>query len=225
MYVEGGYHGRIITDFDQTKAHFPEAALSLWKVIGRHLQRGAVEEVIHLLHARGDVQELYERLELEELTRGLYQVARTKIFISYSHEDGRWLRRLQRQLAPVVREHNVDLFVDTEIRPGSSWREEIENALESARVAILLISANFLASEFMATVELPRLLSAARDHGTVILPLHVSSSLVQNIPSLWEIQAMNDPEMPIDTLPEGEQERVFRDAALKVQHALAPASA
>ena len=183
--------------------------------MGRHLQRGEAEEGIRLLHARGDVGQLYERLEIEQAAKNLSLIAKTRIFISYSHEDREWLEMLRRHLAPLVHERDVDIFVDTEILPGRDWKGEIESAIESARVAILLISANFLASKFIREIDLPTFFRAVRESGMIVLPLHVSSSLVQNASPLWAIQAMNDPAMPIDTLPDGEQQRVFRDAALK----------
>ena len=99
--------------------------MSLRKVMGRHLQRGEAEEGIRLLHARGDVGQLYERLEIEQAAKNLSLIAKTRIFISYSHEDREWLEMLRRHLAPLVHERDVDIFVDTEILPGRDWKERL----------------------------------------------------------------------------------------------------
>src|SRR5690349_16513348 len=107
---------------------------------------------------------------------------RDKVFISYSHKDKRWLNRLQTHLKPLVRDGVLDIWVDTMIDPGGKWRDEIRAAIDSARVALLIVSAEFLASDFIATDELPPLLEAAEKDGVRILPLIAGHSLFEHTP-------------------------------------------
>src|SRR4051794_7341380 len=86
---------------------------------------------------------------------------RDQVFISYSHKDGRWLDRLQVYLAPLERRGSIRRWDDTLIAAGQRWEQEIAEALQRTRVAVLMVSADFLASDFISRVELPRLLGAA----------------------------------------------------------------
>jgi len=76
-------------------------------------------------------------------------------FVSYSHEDREWLQQLMKHLAPVLRDESFVVWDDRQIKAGEQWEGEIFRALDSARAAILLVSANFLASDYIAKKELP----------------------------------------------------------------------
>src|SRR4051812_38776240 len=95
---------------------------------------------------------------------------RTQIFVSYSHNDRAAPQRLQGHLRPLER-FGLHLWDDTRIRPGDRWLEEITQAIEDARAIILLVSADFLASDFIRRKELPELLKTAEGRGAVVLPV------------------------------------------------------
>lgn len=153
------------------------------------------------------------------------QPRRTKIFISYSHRDSPWLERLRVHLRPLERDFEADIWDDTKIESGAKWREEIERALGSSAVAILLVSADFLGSDFIAGNELPPLLRAAEDAGTVILPVILSHSGFRRHEVLSQFQAFNDPSKPMLNMSRGGQEAVFEKVAERVAELLgAPAT-
>jgi hypothetical protein len=132
---------------------------------------------------------------------------RRKVFVSYSHTDSEWLKRVQIHLKDLTRRGLVELWDDTKIQSGAQWREEIRGALESAKVAVLLISADFIASDFIAEDELPSLLTAAEQEGIKILPLILSPSRFEKIESLAKFQSVNPPSKPLIELSKAEQER------------------
>src|SRR5258706_15175147 len=123
-----------------------------------------------------------------------------KVFISYSHRDLEWLDRLRVHLRPMEKEYGIDFWDDTRIASGSRWKKEIANALETSKIAVLLVSADFLASEFVALDELPPLLTAAAQKDTIILPLILSPSRFLRTKSLSQFQAINDPMRPLINL-------------------------
>jgi uncharacterized protein YjbI with pentapeptide repeats len=134
---------------------------------------------------------------------------RNKLFISYSHEDAKWLERVRVHLKPLERDYDIEIWDDTKIRAGSDWRQEIEKAIQNAKVALLLISADFLASDFITQEELPTLLEAAKRDGARIIPLLLRPSRFKDTKSISMFQAFNSPSNTLIELKESEQERIL----------------
>ncbi len=130
---------------------------------------------------------------------------RDRVFISYSHKDHEWLDRIREALKPYVRHKAVEVWDDQSIAPGAKWKSEIEVALRRTRVAILLVTPSFLASDFVADEELPRILKAASTEGLIILWIAVRASAFAETP-LSEFQAANDPSRPLAALTPAEQD-------------------
>lgn len=143
---------------------------------------------------------------------------RTQVFISYSHRDKRHLDQLLVHLAPDEREGRLNVWADTKILAGQDWREEIRQALASARVAIVLVSAHFRASQFIADNELPPLLLAAKHEGVVIIPVVVGACDFHDS-ELANVQAVNDPFKPLDGMTRHQRDKVWVRVVKQVRNA------
>lgn len=141
-----------------------------------------------------------------------------KIFLSYSHADVRYMKRLELFLKPLENKGIVDVWVDTRIEPGQEWRMEIKKALEAATVAVLLLSQDFIASDFIRTNELPPLLSAAKKRRTVLLMVLISPCTWED--ALSKYQTINPPSKPLSKMDRTSREQVWKDLSELITSAM-----
>jgi formylglycine-generating enzyme required for sulfatase activity len=139
-------------------------------------------------------------------------MAKGQLFVSYSHMDEEWLSRIRQFLRPLERDAELHIWSDRDIQPSSNWHAEIQSAINRADAAILLISQNFLASDYVASNELPQILASASQRGLRIFPIIVSTSFLRNSP-LLKYQAINNPSQPLDTLSQPDQNRILTKLA------------
>jgi hypothetical protein len=132
---------------------------------------------------------------------------RNKVFISYSHLDNAFLVDVQRHFKPFL--SKIDYWDDSQIAPGTKWKEEIRKAINETKVAILLVSTDFLGSQFIITNELPPLLDAAEKEGAVILIVIVKPCLFEEFTELNQFQAMNPPSKPVTKMDYDEKEELL----------------
>jgi hypothetical protein len=96
-----------------------------------------------------------KRQEIDEAKRATRSI---RCFISYSHRDEELREALEKHLSGLKREGFIEAWNDRMITAGREWAGEIDRNLESARVILLLISADFIASDYCYDKEMTRAL-------------------------------------------------------------------
>ena len=144
---------------------------------------------------------------------------RKTVFVSYAREDRKWAERLVTFLAPWIRDRRVRLWDDSQIQPGAPWQDEIENAIREATVAVLLVTPDFLASDFIMERELPMILEQARKKELRLAWIATRPSPV-DVTEISRFQAVNDPSRPLDTLDPAQRDQEMVRIARRIADAV-----
>jgi len=126
-----------------------------------------------------------------------------KIFLSYSHEDEKWLKQLKEMMEPA----NLNIWDDEKINPGENWSNEVEDNLKDADIAILLISKSYLASKYIKEKELPFLIKASNKGNLILSWILLADCLYDSITEIKSIQALHNPKYPLDSLSEPDRNK------------------
>jgi hypothetical protein len=131
-----------------------------------------------------------------------------RIFISYSRQDKQWHDDLYIRMKPYLRVGSIISWSDEQITSGSEWFEEIKSARINTNVAVLLVTPNFLASDFIYEHELGPFLKQAQQNGVRILWVPVRTCAYKKTP-LTNYQAVLDPDRPLADMTEPERDRAW----------------
>ena len=182
-----------------------------WQHASTALQAGQIATKLNDSQLANRIEEIF--------TPTVRQV--NSIFVSYSHQDEEWKNRLCQMLAPFLRDGELELklWVDDEsIQPGDRWHESIQSALKTAGVAIVLVSAPFLASEYIMKYELPEIISAAADGKLVLFWVYVSHA-GYDATVLESFQAAHDVSQPLYALARPDQDEILLAIARNIKAA------
>src|SRR6266581_650642 len=94
-----------------------------------------------------------------------------EVFYSYAHEDASWLNELEKHLSLLRRQGLLTAWHDRHILPGADWAQAIDEHLERASVILLLISADFLASDYCYGIEMQRALERHQAKEARVIPI------------------------------------------------------
>ena len=132
-----------------------------------------------------NVRELLNGVELEDTRRALRgqrEDRGIRVFCSYSHKDEDLHAELDTHLKLLQRLGVIDLWHDRHIPPGEEWERKIHEELDRADVILLLVSSDFLASDYCYDIEVERAM-ARHDAGDArVIPVVVRDVKWQSAP-------------------------------------------
>lgn len=94
-----------------------------------------------------------------------------KIFFSYSHKDRGMRDELEKHLVMLKRKKLISTWHDKEISAGSELDKEIDENLLTADIILLLISIDFLASDYCYDIEMEKALEMHKSGQAVVIPI------------------------------------------------------
>ncbi len=125
-----------------------------------------------------------------------------------------WLDLLLRHLSAL--QHSCSAWHDQEIKGGQRWRDEIYGAIASADMAVLLVSADFLASDFIVQEEMPRLLRRHSREQLHVYPIIVSACAWKAVPWIEGFQLRPSPPRPLESLRKPDVNKVLSEIVREI---------
>jgi hypothetical protein len=143
-----------------------------------------------------------------------------RIFISYSHKDETFKDELVTMLDGLRRRGIVDTWQDRSIEAGDEWNKSIQDAMDACDLALLLVSADYLASRFIQEEEQPKLLQRRMEMKVRVIPIIVRPCPWQNEPALKDLQALPRDNKTVITFSKetGARDQVWTDIALVIEN-------
>ena len=94
-----------------------------------------------------------------------------EVFFSYAHEDEKLRDELAKHLKLLERQQVISAWHDRQITAGTEWKGQIDNHLETAKIILLLVSSDFLASDYCYDIELKRAMERHEAREARVIPV------------------------------------------------------
>jgi len=140
-----------------------------------------------------------------------------EVFFSYSHKDENFKDKLLTHLTMLKKEGVISSWHDRLISPGSEWAKEIDTHIESAKVILLLISADFLDSTYCHDIELKRAMERHASQEAIVIPIMIKPVDCGNAP-FSQLQAL--PKNAKAVTLWSNREKAFLNIAQGIRHAI-----
>jgi len=143
------------------------------------------------------------------------------VFIAYSHKDLKFQEDVSIHIKALGMSGEIVPWSDRQISGGEDWFEKIESAISKAKIAILIISAHFLASDFIKKVEIPKLLKRCQTDGLILIPVLARHCAWEPVAWLSKIQFLPGDNIALQDLRGSNLEKALSKIANQVNQHLA----
>src|SRR5713101_5075503 len=139
-----------------------------------------------------------------------------KIFFCYAHEDEALLNKLKTHLRPLQRQGLIDVWYDRDIRAGTDWEQQIKAQLNTAQIILLLVSPDFMDSDYCYGIEMKRALARHERGEARVIPVILRHVYWQGV--LGKLQALPEDGKPIMDSGWPNQDEVFFNVAESIRN-------
>ncbi len=93
------------------------------------------------------------------------------VFFSFSHVDGALRDQLEKQLSMLKRQGVIETWHDRRVGAGDEYEREIDEHINSDDIILLLVSADFLASDYCYDIEMTRAMERHERKEAIVIPV------------------------------------------------------
>ena len=138
------------------------------------------------------------------------------IFFSYAREDETLLNKLKKHLRPLQRQGLIDVWYDRDISAGTEWEQEIKQHLNSAQIVLLLVSPDFMDSDYCYSIEMKRALERHARGEAKVIPVILRHVYWYGEP-LGKLQALPTDGKPVTDLDWHNLDRALLDVTAGIR--------
>jgi len=142
-----------------------------------------------------------------------------KIFCCYAHEDEALLNKLKAHLKPLQRQGLIDVWHDRDIGAGAEWEQEIKDQLNVAQIILLLVSPDFMDSDYCYGIEMQRAIERHEQGEAIVIPVILRPVYWQGAP-FGKLQALPTDSKPITSSGWHNQGEAFFNVAEGIRKAV-----
>jgi hypothetical protein len=197
MIFPAGHVAFDLRPYPEGVKRFGDRLATFWVLQGDQIGRDKVSWQLKvadgdLLSAFYELQEIgrsSERIDFAPSPLSVVTESCPLIFLSYSHKNEAEKNNLLTHLRALqMAARKLDVWSDDVLSHGEFWQEEIDKALGAAKAAVLLVTSDFLASDFIQNTEVPTLLKRRKDQGLKVFPVIAKHCAWRAVPWLAELQ-------------------------------------
>lgn len=174
----------------------------------------------YLLDNRDEFVNMAVQSELPKAGKEKFLKDTVNVFISYSHKDRKYKDELMAHLSVLQRKGAVTIWSDEKMVAGMQWQDTILNQLENSQIVLLLISANYLASDFLSNVEMNFISQLADKKDKLVIPIILKPAAWKEVDFLSKRKVLPDGGKPLTEYTRAGRDKVFDEIVKEIEKSI-----